>query len=362
MATTCPKCSGVFSSTYNFESHINKAISCDAVLKCDTCGKEFKKRGDYLNHINRKFPCKPFDKEQDLKLQVISEKTKQNTIRLEKEQTLKLEIIAEKNKQKDIRLEKEHNLKLAILEERQKNKIALEMKRFRVREKESNDRVIAKQKEQDILILKAEARLFKMRESERLKSERQARTPVEIKLDKEKELEKKFIESVEKEHLSQCYTSFKDIAKHRNNEYNTFIYNEYDELRSESEQAKLFLSIFHNNKSPVGMVQDIIKRSYTSTKYSDIRCVFSSEKLDSFYGVDIDVEGYKELRLLDYEQELAPELITTLNMYFEKIIEYGRYLDLSLSDFVTKLSSLEFYKKNLNNKDLRLSALLTFKS
>ena len=81
------KCNKSFNRKYNLNTHLNKKIPCDKILKCFNCNNTFKTNQLLTNHLNRKNKCiqqSIEDKNRELKeeikeLQLENQKLKKNT-------------------------------------------------------------------------------------------------------------------------------------------------------------------------------------------------------------------------------------------------------------------------------------------
>lgn len=234
----------------------------------------------------------------------------------------------------------------------------IDMEKIRLRQKETDNRTIAKQKDENIMKIKTSGAIIKMQESEKLKTERKELSPAIIKLNNDKEIEDLFIKDITTKFLSGdkiCDVSFDNIFEHRETVYNNIIYNDFDDLEDEDDnkkehQKRIFIDMFKEHESHNDIINYILRKSYKDPEYPDTWCLFYSKQLDRLYGVFVDKYDNKELRQIDYEKDLSDEIINTITLYFTKINYYCKALNPNINNNMQKLNncvlSLRIIKNN----------------
>ncbi len=67
MKYICEKCNKDFNRKYNYIQHLNRKIPCNRIIKCDNCLVIFKTKQILNNHLKRKIPCKKVNLEEEVK-------------------------------------------------------------------------------------------------------------------------------------------------------------------------------------------------------------------------------------------------------------------------------------------------------
>lgn len=338
MTLLCINCNKVFTSTYNYDRHINRKTPCNMLLQCVRCDKIFKYQREFDTHTNRKFPCKMTpdnimreEHEKDRKLQIqLSEEKNKVLLAIADE---KIKIANEKNKIKKIQetnnIDKIANREKEI-EARETNlKLKIQFDINLQQAKSESRELLLKLKIQydtDSRQAKAESRLVIVQESERLKLERKKNTASVINT------------NILKINISIYTDSIKlKYAKSKLCFSNTHLFIEkmFNDLCVEDKETRKlrFLYFFHHSTNTPKLVQDIIERNFKNPEYPKARNIFYNYNDKKYYVMYIN-DGEKRVDEIDYETKLREMFTNTIRIYFVEIKKYELELSVNIDNFI----------------------------
>lgn len=286
MTLICVKCNNTFSSTYNLTKHLNRLTPCNEIMQCVRCEKLFKEKYQLINHKNRKFPCK------------ISNSVLQSQER-EKDRQLQLLLSREKN---------------AIEQE----KIIIEQEKTAARVMEITARTANLQIQKEMLQIQYEGKLALVQTSEQLKLARKEKTATIINNNNITNITNNFITHVENTYFPVSDVCFTQISEHRKMIFNNMCHDPETDYVRISEECDNFAHLFVKHSTTRDMLTHVFTKSYNDPEYPDTRCVFYHKQNKQFYGMFIN-DGTKQLKPIDYDKDLRPEVSEMISRYVDKL-------------------------------------------
>lgn len=326
MVLKCTKCNNTFNSTYVLEKHLNRKTPCDIILQCTRCDKVFKTTRELNSHANRKFPCKITDlnfereereKDRELKLKLIIEREREMTIRIKNQNELQLLLSREKNaikEKENVTKQKENDIKEKENATKEKEIIAKENKSIR----EITARTANLQIQKEMLQIQYEGKLALVQTSEQLKLARKEKTATVINNNNIINITNNFITYVENTYFPVSDVCFTQISEHRKMIFNNMCHDPETDYVRISEECDNFAHLFVKHSTTRDMLTHVFTKSYNDPEYPDTRCVFYHKQNKQFYGMFI-TDGTKQLKPIDYDKDLRPEVSEMISRYVDKL-------------------------------------------